>query len=34
MRFDDGTGSYPVSVWVAPAGCPRGTARSAAQPAA
>jgi hypothetical protein len=22
-RFDDGTGSYPVSVWVAPAGCPR-----------
>jgi hypothetical protein len=22
-RFDDGTASYPVSVWVAPAGCPR-----------
>jgi hypothetical protein len=34
MRFDDGTGSYPVSVWVAPAGCPRSTPRSAAQPAA
>ena len=22
-RFDDGTGSYPVSVWSSPAGCPQ-----------
>ena len=24
FNFDDGTGSYPVTVWVAPAGCPAG----------
>jgi hypothetical protein len=33
-RFDDGTGSYPISVWVAPAGCPRSAASGAARPAA
>jgi hypothetical protein len=25
FSFEDGTGSYPVTVWVSPAGCPRGT---------
>jgi hypothetical protein len=24
FNFDDGTGSYPVTVWVSPARCPRG----------
>jgi hypothetical protein len=24
FKFEDGTGSYPVTVWVSPAGCPRG----------
>jgi hypothetical protein len=23
FKFEDGTGSYPVTVWVSPAGCPR-----------
>jgi hypothetical protein len=26
LRFEDGTGSYPVTAWVAPAGCQRGAA--------
>jgi hypothetical protein len=26
FSFEDGTGSYPVTVWVSPAGCPRGGA--------
>jgi hypothetical protein len=34
MRFDDGTGSYPLSVWVAPDGCPRRATSSTARPAA
>ncbi|HEY2398536.1 MAG TPA: hypothetical protein VGH78_06035 [Solirubrobacteraceae bacterium] len=29
MRFDDGTGGHPLSVWVAPAGCPRGGRKGA-----
>jgi hypothetical protein len=24
FNFEDGTGSYPVTVWVSPAGCPVG----------
>jgi hypothetical protein len=24
FNFEDGTGAYPVTVWVSPAGCPRG----------
>jgi hypothetical protein len=28
-RFDGGTGSYPLSVWVAPAGCPSRAASAA-----
>jgi hypothetical protein len=33
-RFDDGSGSYPLSVWVAPAGCPRSAANGAPRHAA
>jgi hypothetical protein len=30
FNFEDGTGSYPVTVWVSPARCPRGGSTSSA----
>jgi hypothetical protein len=30
FNFEDGTGSYPVTVWVSPARCPRGASTSSA----
>ncbi|HWX96414.1 MAG TPA: hypothetical protein VNZ01_06130 [Solirubrobacteraceae bacterium] len=32
FSFEDGTGSYPVTVWVSPAGCPRSRALARAAP--